>query len=734
MIGYDQIEEQIHSDFTDDVLLVMQARSDGNEEGDCAEAVSDCIHFYRIFFCARRTRRVMNRVFCFSKHIPAGCQTYFTAFERKGERRVMDYNKVAQDIIDNVGGKSNVKQVTHCFTRLRFILKDESKAKKEIVEHLEGVISVVVSGGQFQVVCGAKVTKIYDAAVAILGDSVAAASSGSEVDIPQEKQSFGNLILQKITEIFTPLVPAIAAAGLIKGLLAAFAKIPGFDSTTSTYVIMNTASNVIFYFMPIFLAYTTAKALKCSTVVSMMLGAFICHPTIDALVQDVATKSTIFGLPVIKMEFAVGESSKIFAYTESVIPIILGVIVLYFLEKFLKKVIPEILQLILVPGLSLIIMVPVMLVVVGPVGIYVGYIIQWLYTALYGFSPILGGIIVGGLWGVCVIFGAHRALLPIGLNDVAMTGTNTLMCFAGSANFAQAGAALGVMFKTKSKELKQVAASSTLSAWLVGITEPAIYGCNLRLKKPMICAVIAGAAGGAIMGIGNAVNTGFANNGILTIMSYYGEGTSFGQFMAYIIGICVAFFGAAVLTYIVGFEDVDAAPAGAKALDADLDMGSAAPAPAHTGETLEIAAPVEGKAYPLNEVQDEVFASEALGKGIAILPSKGEVVAPADCTVSVLYPTLHAIGLKLADDTELLIHIGMDTVAMNGDGFTKHVNEGDSIKKGTPIVSFDIDKIKAAGHDTTVSVLISNTGDFASVEGIPAEHADLGQVVIKAVK
>ena len=646
----------------------------------------------------------------------------------------MDYNKIAQDIIDNVGGKSNVKQVTHCFTRLRFILKDESKAKKEIVEHLEGVISVVVSGGQFQVVCGAKVTKIYDAAVAILGDSVAAASSGSEVDIPQEKQSFGNLILQKITEIFTPLVPAIAAAGLIKGLLAAFAKIPGFDSTTSTYVIMNTASNVIFYFMPIFLAYTTAKALKCSTVVSMMLGAFICHPTIDALVQDVATKSTIFGLPVIKMEFAVGESSKIFAYTESVIPIILGVIVLYFLEKFLKKVIPEILQLILVPGLSLIIMVPVMLVVVGPVGIYVGYIIQWLYTALYGFSPILGGIIVGGLWGVCVIFGAHRALLPIGLNDVAMTGTNTLMCFAGSANFAQAGAALGVMFKTKSKELKQVAASSTLSAWLVGITEPAIYGCNLRLKKPMICAVIAGAAGGAIMGIGNAVNTGFANNGILTIMSYYGEGTSFGQFMAYIIGICVAFFGAAVLTYIVGFEDVDAAPAGAKALDADLDMGSAASAPAHTGETLEIAAPVEGKAYPLNEVQDEVFASEALGKGIAILPSKGEVVAPADCTVSVLYPTLHAIGLKLADDTELLIHIGMDTVAMNGDGFTKHVNEGDSIKKGTPIVSFDIDKIKAAGHDTTVSVLISNTGDFASVEGIPAEHADLGQVVIKAVK
>ena len=641
----------------------------------------------------------------------------------------MDYNKIAQDILDNVGGKANVKQVTHCFTRLRFILKDESLAKKDVVEHLEGVISVVVSGGQFQVVCGAKVTKIYDATVAILGDAVAGGSVDEQV--PDQKQPLGNLILQKITEIFTPLVPAIAAAGLIKGLLAAFAKVPGFDTANSTYIIMNTASNVIFYFMPIFLAYTASKALKCSTVVAMMLGGFICHPTIDALVQDVATKSTIFGLPVIKMAFTVGESSKVFAYTESVIPILLGVIVLYFLEKFLKKVVPEILQLILVPGLSLIIMVPVMLTVVGPVGIYVGYIIQFLYNALYGFSPVLGGIIVGGLWGVCVIFGAHRALLPIGLNDVALTGTNTLMCFAGSANFSQAGAALGVMLKTKSKDLKQVAASASLSAWLVGITEPAIYGCNLRLKKPMVCAVIAGALGGGIMGIGHAVNTGFANNGILTIMSYYGEGTSLGQFAAYLIGIAVAFFGGAILTYIVGFEDVDAAPAGAAALESDLAMPAA---PAHTGETVEIASPVEGKAYPLNEVQDEVFASEALGKGIAVLPTKGEVVAPADCTVSVLYPTLHAMGLKLEDGTELLIHIGMDTVAMNGDGFTKHVNEGDKIKKGTPIVSFDIDEIKAAGYDTTVSVIISNTADFAEVTGVPAEKADLTRVVIKAVK
>jgi PTS system beta-glucosides-specific IIC component len=462
----------------------------------------------------------------------------------------------------------------------------------------------------------------------------------------------------------------------------------------------------------------------------MVIGGFLCHPTIDAMIQDVETKSTIFGLPVVKKAFTIGESTRVFSYTESVIPIILAVIVLYFLEKWLKKVIPEILQIILVPGISLLVMIPVVLVVVGPVGIYVGYAIQWLYSTLYSFSPLLGGIIVGGLWGVCVIFGAHRALLPIGLNDVAISGTNTLMCFAGSANFAQAGAALGVALKSKNADTKQVAGAGALSAFIVGVTEPAIYGCNLRLKKPMVCAVIAGALGGAVMGIGRAVNTGFANNGILTIMSYYGEGTSLSRFIAYLIGISVAFFGAAILTYIVGFDESDTV------LESAGNGKASAPAKAIGGDfaEFEIASPVEGKAYALKEVKDEVFSSEALGKGIGVLPAKGEVVAPADCKVSVLYPTLHAMGLQLQNGVEILIHIGMDTVQMNGNGFTKHVNEGDTVKKGTKLVSFDIDKIKAEGHDTTVCVVISNTDDYRDVIGIPNDHADITKNVIKVIQ
>ena len=470
----------------------------------------------------------------------------------------MNYKNVAQSILDNVGGPDNVKDATHCFTRLRLVLRNDDLADKAAVERLEGVIQVVESGGQFQIVLGGKVNKVYDEFLQLVN-----VEGGEETGIEGDKGSIGNTILQTISKIFTPVVPAIAAAGLIKGLLSAASRLGWVDATSSTYVILFAASNIIFYFMPVFLAYTTAKALKCSEIIAMVLGAFLCYPQIDALVQDVGTKSTIFGLPVVKTAFTIGESTRVFSYTESVIPIILSVIVLTYLERLLKKIIPDMLQIILVPGLSLIIMLPVMLTVVGPVGAYIGYGMQWLYNAVMGISPLLGGAVVGGLWGVFVIFGAHRALLPVGLNDVSVTsaihncgaGHNTLMCYAGSANFSQAGAALGVMLKTKSKELKQVAGAATISAFLVGITEPAIYGCNLRLKKPMICAVIAGALGGAIMGIGGASNHGFANNGILTIATYYCSDNTLGMFLAYLIGIAVAFFGAAILTYIVGFED-----------------------------------------------------------------------------------------------------------------------------------------------------------------------------------
>lgn len=631
----------------------------------------------------------------------------------------MDIKKCAEDILANVGGKENVKDLTHCFTRLRFVLKDRSKADKETIEHLEGVIQVVEAGGQFQVVLGSKVEKVYNEMTKLV--NVEELDGGGA-----EKTNIGNLILQTISKMFTPLIPAIAAAGLIKGILTAARLIAqnawGVDiSTNDTYVLLYAASQVIFYFMPIFLGYTAAKALKCNEIIAMMIGGFLVYPDVDKLIQDVGTVTRIFGIPVVKGSWTIGDSTRVFSYTESVIPILLCVFVLYWIEKFLKKYIPQILQIILVPGISLLVMVPLSLCVLGPVGIYVGNGIQAVYYALMNFNAVLGGAVVGGLWGVLVIFGAHRALLPVGLNDVAVSGKQNLLAFAGAANFAQAGAALGVWTKTKNEEMKGVAASATVSAALVGITEPAIYGCNLRLKRPMVAAIIAGAIGGGIMGAGGVYGDAFANNGVLTIFTYAAFGMT--KFIFYLVGICVAFFGAAILTWVLGFEDVP------EKKNAKETAAVPAKKPA-TGVKVDLGSPIEGKAVDLKEVPDEVFASGSLGKGIAIIPTKGEVVAPADCTVSLIYPTLHAIGLSFDNSIDMLIHVGINTVELNGKYFKKFVEEGARVKKGTKILSFDIDAIQKAGYDTTVPVLIGNTDDFADVEGHPAAHANADTNII----
>ena len=634
----------------------------------------------------------------------------------------MDINKVAQDILKYVGGKENVKDLSHCLTRLRFVLKDKDKADKAVVERLEGVIQVVIAGGQFQVVLGSKVTKVYDEMLPMLD-----LENRTDDGAPTEKGNFANQILQTISKMFTPLIPAIAASGLIKGLLTAarmLASKQGVDiATNDTYILLFAASQIIFYFMPIFLGYTAAKALKCNEIIAMTIGGLLCYPQVDAIIQDVATVTRIFGLPVVKGAWTIGESTRVFSYTESVIPVLLAVLVLMYLERFLKKYIPQVLQIILVPGISLIVMVPLTLSLLGPVGIWVGNAIQAVYYGLMQFNAVLGGAVVGGLWGVFVIFGAHRALLPVGLNDVAVSGKQNLLAFAGAANFSQGGAALGVMLKSKNKELKGVAASATISAALVGITEPAIYGCNLRLKKPMICAIICGTIGGGIMGLGGVYGDAFANNGILTIFTYAAFGMT--QFIFYLVGIAVAFFGAAALTYIVGFEDIP--EPGNKTGGRNNEHKSDNTAV----EEFDLTSPVQGRAVSITKIRDDVFASQALGKGVAVIPEKGEVLAPADGTVTLIYPTLHAVGMTLDNGVELLIHVGMNTVELEGKYFEKHVEEGAHVTKGTRIVSFDIDRIKEAGYDTVVPVIVGNTNDYLDVTGLEQDRADVNTAVIR---
>jgi PTS system beta-glucosides-specific IIC component len=625
----------------------------------------------------------------------------------------MNYNQIAKDIITNVGGCENIKGLTHCFTRLRFELRDSKKAKREVIEHLEGVISVVESGGQFQVVLGTKVTKVYEAILPMVS------LEENTADGSEEKGSVWNRILIAISSMFTPMVPAIAASGLLKGLLT-IARITaskhGMDITVNqTYILIMAATDALFYFMPIILAYTSAKVFKANEFIAMALGGTMCYPAVVSLMtgQDAVS---MFGIAITKA-----------SYASSVIPIIIGVFILAYIQKFLEKIIPEVLKIILVPGISLLVMIPATFMIFGPIGIYIGNGINFIYTGMMNLSPALCGAFVGGMWCVFVIFGAHRALLPIGINDVAQFGHQNLLAFAGAANFSQGGAALGVMLKTKSKDLKTVAASAAISASVCGITEPAIYGCNLRLKKPMIYAIICGAIGGAIMGVGGVYGDSFANNGVLTFATYAAFGMK--TFIYYLVGVAVSFFGAMGLTYLFGFDDINGKTGRVSGSNEEaaetqdvLDITS--------GADILIGSPVEGTAVPMTSVNDEVFSSMALGNGIAIVPEKGEVVAPEDCTVTLVYPTLHALGLMLDSGAEMIIHVGINTVQLEGKHFEKHVEEGAHVSKGTRLLSFDIEALEKEGYDTVVPIIISNTAAFREVTGITGSGASLEKPVI----
>ena len=606
----------------------------------------------------------------------------------------MDYQAIAKEILKDVGGKDNIVDVTHCYTRLRFVLKDTKQANKEALLQTEGVISVVESGGQYQVVLGNKVAHVYNALEPLLAQQLTTKTS------TKEKNSLGNRILNTVAAIFTPVVPAIAASGMLKGILAIAVMVANnfyqVDlKPLNTYIILSAASDALFYFMPVILGYSAAKVFKTNEYIAMVIGATLCYPTIVSLMTE-ESAVTLFGLHVTKAN-----------YVSTVIPIILAIFILAYVQRFLEKVIPEVLKIIMVPTLSLLLMIPATLLLFGPIGIYLGDGVNWLYYYIMNLSPILLGGFIGGIWCVLVIFGAHRGLVPIGINDVARTGRQNLLAFAGAANFSQAGAAFGVFVRTKNKDLKAVAASATVTA-LFGITEPAIYGANLRLKKPMIYAVASGAAGGALMGWGGSYGTAFANQGLLTIPVYAEAGTK--AFICYLLGCGIAFFGAFLLTIFLGFNDLP--------LD-DSRQESSLKTETETGTVKEkqrIQAPVQGQLVSLDQINDEVFASQQMGKTLAIYPIEEQIVSPENGQVTALYPTHHAIGLKLDNGAEILLHIGINTVELKGRGFETFVKVGERVRLGQKLLSFDKQIIQAAGYDPTVLVIVTNTAEMAVIE------------------
>ena len=621
----------------------------------------------------------------------------------------MSTNKeIAVRVLDAVGGKENVNSVVHCATRLRFKLKDEEKADTNRLIQDDDVIQVVQSGGQYQVVIGSHVSDVYRELTGV-------ANFDGESEKSAEKGNPLNQLIDIISSIFTPFLGAMAGAGVLKGFLTLAVTMNWLAADSGVYTVWYAIADGLFTYLPVMLAFTAAKKFKTNEFLAVSLAMALVHPSITELAGQTLS---FVGIPVI-----IGAS----AYTSSVIPIILAVFLQSYVERFFKKVIPSFLQIICVPLAVFLIMAPVTFIVVGPLGTIVGNLLGSGYDAIYNLSPILAGAIMGGLWQVFVMFGIHWGFVPIAMVNLTQFGFDTMVPMLLPAVLAQGGAALAVFFITKNVKLKGLALSSTITS-LFGITEPTVYGVTLPLKKPFIAACISGAIGGAIVGFSQVKNYTFGLVSLLSLPSFIPQDTQdMSGLIAAAIGTAVAFGAAFVLTFVLRFED-QPNPA-----DTDTEK-SKVPAPSITNERVVLSSPLAGRVVPLNEVKDQVFSSGAMGKGIAIDPANGTLVAPADGTITTLFPTGLAIGLTTTDGVEILMHIGMDTVELEGKGFEIFVKQEDQVKKGDLLVKFDLSLIKEAGYSTVTPIVVTNTPNYLDVLDMNQEDVLQGEDFLAIVK
>lgn len=602
----------------------------------------------------------------------------------------IDYYKTAMELLKELGGNDNITNVTHCATRLRFILKDESIVNKDKVAKIPGVITTVQAGGQFQVVIGNHVKDAYEHMIKMVTiDEEAAKGTGNK------KVGIVSRIIDVISAIFAPFLYTLAACGILQGILGVLVALNAIDTAGGTYQILNFISWTAFTFLPALIAVTASKKFGVNTFIALVIACALVCPDYIAMVN--AAKPVYF----------LGMKVQLLSYTSSVIPIILSIWIASYVQKFFDKYLPIVIRNLFTPMFTIAIMVPLTLLAFGPIGNTIGGAIGGIYNTLYNLSPIVAGLVVGGLWEVLVIFGVHWGITPVTVGNYANLGYDTFTGLQASAVFSQAGATFGVFLKTKNKDMKGVSASAAITG-LFGITEPAIYGVNLRLKKPMICGCIAGAVGGAIGGAFHAVSWSYNMPGIATLPAYFKAG-HLTPFIGLVISIVVAFVLGAVLTYIVGFEDE------ADDETKEIETSNETTTEANGEATSEFVAPVTGNVIPVNQVKDEAFASEAMGKGVGIEPENGKVYAPFDGNVDAVFPTGHLVGLSDGNGAEVLIHIGVDTVKLEGKGFTTYVSQGDKVKKGDLLVEFDVELLKKEGYDTTVMFITTDTSKDVQV-------------------
>ncbi|WP_225086838.1 beta-glucoside-specific PTS transporter subunit IIABC [Pectobacterium colocasium] len=633
----------------------------------------------------------------------------------------MNSKVLAENILRLVGGETNVSTLVHCATRLRFKIVDHGKVDVAALEALDGVITVINASGQLQVVIGNRVPEVYRAFGSISTLLEDGDGKRQTVESEQSTSAMGRLI-DLVAGIFTPLLGAMAAAGVLKGALSIVLALGWLNAKESTYIILHAASDSLFYFLPMLLAITAARKFETNIFVAVSVAGALVYPTIQGLF-DAGQPVTFFGLPVVMMK-----------YTSSVIPIIFSVWLMSYIERFLNRHIHESVRNILTPFFLLVLMVPLTLMTIGPIGISASKLIASVFVSIYEFNPIIAGALMAASWQVLVIFGVHWGFVTVFINDLSVMGRSYLKAASSPSVFAQSGALLGVMVRTKDKKLKALA-GSTFIASLFGITEPGVYGVTLKLKKPFICAVIAAAIGGAIVGYAKSSAVSMGMPGLLTLPIFYGEG-----FVGFLIGCAIAFVVSFVLTIIVGFDDpvqpAEKAPAPTLAptvkpvapvsrQHANAQSLKDAPATAE-----QLGSPVKGELILLEDVDDKVFSSGVVGQGVAILPQEGRIYSPVDGVIASTFASGHAVGILSQSGAEILIHVGINTVQLEGQYYQMHVAEGDKVQKGQLLLEFDLEAIKNAGYDTVTPMVVTNADEYHLFSPGSTRQLRVGETVI----
>lgn len=628
------------------------------------------------------------------------------------------YAELAKDIVKNVGGKENVVGLVHCITRLRFTLKDESKANDDVLKAMSGVVTVMKSGGQYQVVIGNHVAEVYDDVCALL-DLKEDSSAPAEV----KKGKLLDRAIDVVSGIFQPILGIMAACGMLKGFNTLFATLGLYATSDGIYMIINAAGDALFNFLPLFLGYTAAKKFKLKPMLGLAIGAALCYPAIQSSALSASGEAlytlfegTIFaspvyidflGLPVIAVD-----------YTGTVIPVILSVWFASKCEKFFNRIVPELVKFFFVPMLTLLVTLPITLLLLGPVATFGSTLISEFTLTIRNFSPLVAGAVVGLTWQILVIFGMHWGFIPVYINNVMTLGYDNVMMPFFACTFATSAVVLAIFFKTKDKKLKEMAIPNFISG-IFGVTEPAIYGILLPLKKPFIISCIAGGIGGAFYGHFNFRKFILGGMGIFELPNMMNPDGSMGNIIVALVGIVLSMAVGFILT-MVFYHDPETA--------------QAEPVPAAGTETqvknTVIASPVKGKVIALRDVKDKAFSAGVLGLGAAVLPEDDTIYAPADGTVENMFSTGHAIDLVTDSGAEVLIHVGMDTVQLQGKGFRPLVRSGDAVKKGQPLLKFDRKLIEAAGYSLVTPVIITNSDDYAAVAAASTAAVNAGDTLL----